>query len=127
MVNRKIGNTEYKPISGYFYYPENEVITVNDDVDAYVSISKKLIDLNAFEYGYSYYQQIVNKYEKSLEWGIPMGILSVVFFVVYMIMNFKLPKTKPVEAIIANMKIKLLVAIASIVFSISFISFCTTI
>ena len=94
LVNRKIGNTEYKPISGYFYYPENEVITVNDDVDAYVSISKKLIDLNAFEYGYSYYQQIVNKYEKSLEWGIPMGILSVVFFVVYMIMNFKLPKTK---------------------------------
>ena len=124
MVNRKIGNTEYKPISGYFYYPENEVITVNDDVDAYVSISKKLIDLNAFEYGYSYYQQIVNKYEKSLEWGIPMGILSVVFFVVYMIMNFKLPKTKrefwnyynkiPLEVIVTllSIDIALVVAIA---------------
>ena len=124
LVNRKIGNTEYKPISGYFYYPENEVITVNDDVDAYVSISKKLIDLNAFEYGYSYYQQIVNKYEKSLEWGIPMGILSVIFFVVYMIMNFKLPKTKrefwnyynkiPLEVIVTllSIDIALIVAIA---------------
>ena len=94
LVNRKIGNTEYKPISGYFYYAENQAIDVNDDIDAYISISKKLIDSNPFEYGYSYYQQIVNKYEKCLELGIPMGLLSLIFFVVYMIMNFKLPKTK---------------------------------
>ena len=94
LVNRKIGNTEYKPISRYFYYAENQAIDVNDDIDAYISISKKLIDSNPFEYGYSYYQQIVNKYEKCLELGIPMGLLSLIFFVVYMIMNFKLPKTK---------------------------------
>ena len=122
LVNRKIGNTEYKPISGYFYYPENEVISVNDDVDAYVSISKKLIDLNAFEYGYSYYQQIINKYEKSLEWGIPMGILSVVFFGVYMVMNFKLPKTKrefwnyynkiPLEVIVTLLSIDIVLIVA---------------
>ena len=124
LVNRKIGNTEYKPISGYFYYPENSMINVNDDVDAYVSISKKLIDFHAFEYGYSTYQQIVNKYEKSLEWGIPSGILSLIFFVIYMIMNFKLPKTKrefwnyynkiPLEVIVTllSIDIALIVAIA---------------
>ncbi|MDO5010752.1 MAG: sensor histidine kinase [Intestinibacter bartlettii] len=124
LVNRKIGNTEYKPISGYFYYPENSIINVNDDIDAYVSISKKLIDFHVFEYGYSTYQQIVNKYEKSLEWGIPAGILSVIFFVIYMIMNFKLPKTKrefwnyynkiPLEVIVTvlSIDIALIVAIA---------------
>ena len=62
--------------------------------------------------------------KKSLEWGIPMGILSVVFFVVYMIMNFKLPKTKrefwnyynkiPLEVIVTllSIDIALIVAIA---------------
>ena len=124
LVNRKIGNTEYKPISGYFYYAENQSIDVNDDIDAYISISKKLIDSNPFEYGYSYYQQIVNKYEKCLELGIPMGLLSLIFFVVYMIMNFKLPKTKrefwnyynkiPLEVIVTllSIDIALIVTIA---------------
>ena len=124
LVNRKIGNTEYKPISGYFYYAENQAIDVNDDIDAYISISKKLIDSNPFEYGYSYYQQIVNKYEKCLELGIPMGLLSLIFFVVYMIMNFKLPKTKrefwnyynkiPLEVIVTllSIDIALIVTIA---------------
>ena len=124
LVNRKIGNTEYKPISGYFYYAENQAIDVNDDIDAYISISKKLIDSNPFEYGYSYYQQIVNKYEKCLEVGIPMGLLSLIFFVVYMIMNFKLPKTKrefwnyynkiPLEVIVTllSIDIALIVTIA---------------
>ena len=124
LVNRKIGNTEYKPISGYFYYAENQAIDVNDDIDAYISISKKLIDSNLFEYGYSYYQQIVNKYEKCLELGIPMGLLSLIFFVVYMIMNFKLPKTKrefwnyynkiPLEVIVTllSIDIALIVTIA---------------
>ena len=124
LVNRKIGNTEYKPISRYFYYAENQAIDVNDDIDAYISISKKLIDSNPFEYGYSYYQQIVNKYEKCLELGIPMGLLSLIFFVVYMIMNFKLPKTKrefwnyynkiPLEVIVTllSIDIALIVAIA---------------
>ena len=124
LVNRKIGNTEYKPISGYFYYAENQAIDVNDDIDAYISISKKLIDSNLFEYGYSYYQQIVNKYEKCLEVGIPMGLLSLIFFVVYMIMNFKLPKTKrefwnyynkiPLEVIVTllSIDIALIVTIA---------------
>ena len=124
LVNRKIGNTEYKPISRYFYYAENQAIDVNDDIDAYISISKKLIDSNPFEYGYSYYQQIVNKYEKCLELGIPMGLLSLIFFVVYMIMNFKLPKTKrefwnyynkiPLEVIVTllSIDIALIVTIA---------------
>ena len=124
LVNRKIGNTEYKPISRYFYYAENQAIDVNDDIDAYISISKKLIDSNPFEYGYSYYQQIVNKYEKCLEVGIPMGLLSLIFFVVYMIMNFKLPKTKrefwnyynkiPLEVIVTllSIDIALIVTIA---------------
>ena len=124
LVNRKIGNTEYKPISGYFYYAENQAIDVNDDIDAYISISKKLIDSNPFEYGYSYYQQIVNKYEKCLELGIPMGLLSLIFFVIYMIMNFKLPKTKrefwnyynkiPLEVIVTllSIDIALIVTIA---------------
>ena len=124
LVNRKIGNTEYKPISGYFYYAENQAIDVNDDIYAYISISKKLIDSNPFEYGYSYYQQIVNKYEKCLEVGIPMGLLSLIFFVVYMIMNFKLPKTKrefwnyynkiPLEVIVTllSIDIALIVTIA---------------
>ena len=124
LVNRKIGNTEYKPISGYFYYAENQAIDVNDDIYAYISISKKLIDSNPFEYGYSYYQQIVNKYEKCLELGIPMGLLSLIFFVVYMIMNFKLPKTKrefwnyynkiPLEVIVTllSIDIALIVTIA---------------
>lgn len=124
LVNRKIGNTEYKPISRYFYYAENQAIDVNDDIDAYISISKKLIHSNPFEYGYSYYQQIVNKYEKCLELGIPMGLLSLIFFVVYMIMNFKLPKTKrefwnyynkiPLEVIVTllSIDIALIVTIA---------------
>ena len=124
LVNRKIGNTEYKPISGYFYYAENQAIDVNDDIDAYISISKKLIDSNPFEYGYSYYQQIVNKYEKCLELGIPMGLLSLIFFVLYIIMNFKLPKTKrefwnyynkiPLEVIVTllSIDIALIVTIA---------------
>ena len=124
LVNRKIGNTEYKPISRYFYYAENQAIDVNDDIDAYISISKKLIDSNPFEYGYSYYQQIVNKYEKCLELGIPMGLLSLIFFVIYMIMNFKLPKTKrefwnyynkiPLEVIVTllSIDIALIVTIA---------------
>lgn len=94
LVNRKIGNTEYKPISGYFYSTEDEIINISNDIDIYVSISKKLIEQNMFEYGYSYYQEILKKYEKCVEIAMPIGILSVIFFIIYLIINFKLPKTK---------------------------------
>lgn len=94
LVDRKIGNTKYKPISGYFYSVDNGVISVNDDVEVYISITKKFVEQNIFEYGYSYYVQILNKYQICLNLGIPTGVLAIIFLIIYMIMNFKLPKTK---------------------------------
>ncbi len=115
MVYRKIVNTNYQVSDNFDYYIDRGSINIEDDIEVYISASQKMLDKSLFSYEYSIYNDIIKKYNKCIEVGIPALVTSVVFFIIYVIMNFKLPKTKrefwnyynkiPLEAIVTFLTI----------------------
>lgn len=92
LVDRKIENTKYKSINNFSYI--NEEIDVNEDIRAYISISKDIVEKGDLLDDYTQYQNVLKQYYICTETGIPALILAVVFLIIYVVMNIKLPKTK---------------------------------
>ncbi|MGN1033409.1 MAG: sensor histidine kinase, partial [Intestinibacter sp.] len=92
LVDRKIDGVKYKSLNNFSYM--NEDVDNNDDISAYISISKDIVKSGDLAYDYIQYQNVLKQYYICTETGIPALILAVVFLIIYVVMNFKLPKTK---------------------------------
>ncbi|MGM9532121.1 hypothetical protein, partial [Intestinibacter sp.] len=109
LVDRKIDGQKYKQPSDFSYM--NDDVDNNDDISAYISISKDIVKSGNLAYDYKNYQEVLKQYDICKKVGLPALALAVVFLAVYIIMNFKLPKTKrefwhyynkiPLEVVIA--------------------------
>lgn len=109
LVDRKIDNVKYKSLNDFRYM--NEDVDNNDDISAYISISKDVAKGGYLSYDYIQYQNVLKQYDICKKYGLPALVLAVVFLAIYIIMNFKLPKTKrefwhyynkiPLEVVIA--------------------------
>lgn len=97
LVNRKIDNVNYGKkdngsVNDFYYDIENSM-----EIDTYISISKDAFEkdnVNYYLYGYDEYQNMIKQYDRCVEIGIPTLISSIIFLLIYGVMNFKLPKTK---------------------------------
>ncbi|MDY4574362.1 MAG: sensor histidine kinase [Intestinibacter sp.] len=109
LVDRKIDNVKYESLNDFSYM--NEDVDNNDDISAYISISKDMAKGGYLSYDYIQYQNVLKQYDICKKYGLPALVLAVVFLAIYIIMNFKLPKTKrefwhyynkiPLEVVIA--------------------------
>ncbi|MDY2735796.1 sensor histidine kinase [Intestinibacter sp.] len=109
LVDRKIDNVKYESLNDFSYM--NEDVDNNDDISAYISISKDMAKGGYLSYDYIQYQNVLKQYDICKKYGLPALVLAVVFLAIYIIMNFKLPKTKrefwhyynkiPLEGVIA--------------------------
>lgn len=92
LVDRKIDGQKYNQASDFSYM--NEDVDNNDDISAYISISENIVKSGNLAYDYRNYQETLKQYDICKKVGLPSLVLAVVFLSVYIIMNFKLPKTK---------------------------------